>query len=127
MTEPDTKACPFCGSENITVKASLDGDHEYVVALCEYCGTRGPYAITPHTPTIFSMTDITLSRWNTRYLPQAEMTMTRLKELLPSFTIPGGISAQILLVGENIVVLSLPNFGFDIKLFRDGSWEVEKK
>jgi hypothetical protein len=55
------------------------------------------------------------------------MTMARLKELLPSFTIPGGISAQILLVGENIVVLSLPNFGFDIKLFRDGSWEVEKK
>ena len=121
MTEPEVKACPFCGSENITIKALLDGDHEYVVALCEYCRARGP------SPTIFSMPDITLPRWNTRYLPQAEMTMTRLKELLPSFTIPGGISAQILLVGENIVVLSLPNFGFDIKLFRDGSWEVEKK
>ena len=126
MTEPEIKACPFCGRETITIKVLLDGDHDYIVAVCEGCYARGPYVVDRHIPTI-SLTDITISKWNSRHLPHAEMIMTRLKELIPSFTIPGGIAAQIAFLGEDIVIVSFPNFNFELKLFRDGSWEVEKK
>jgi len=124
MSRVEAKNCPFCGGSTIELDISKDTQARFVRCSCGAQGPRvSPAGMTLH---LFQADLQAVEKWNTRSSGVAESIYEALQTILPSFTVSGGFPCQVEKRNPGVTVLNFPNFDFELKLFRDGTWEVER-
>lgn len=122
MNMSDNKGCPFCGSNYLVFIAENNIKH---LIKCQGCGAQGPFSTMVDNLNLLHAHLRAAKLWNQRCHPEAEKIYKTLLELFPNFAVSGGFICQVDGMYPEITVLNFPNFDFQLKLFRDGSWEVE--
>lgn len=122
MNNVEAKRCPFCGDAE-ALSLAMQGETRFIRCTC---GAAGPIVKSRAMDTIFGIDLVAIEHWNDRFNPEADKIYTALQGILPDFTVAGGFPCQVEKRHPEVTVLNFPSFDFQLKLFRDGTWEVER-